>query len=1091
MKKYFIIHVVASALVVLAFLGSNIFISKKVSADSINNTDFVTTWDTNYASTGALKTTITIPTYSGYSYSYRVDWNNDGDFSDTGETATNTGSVTHDYGVGNAGVKTIRIRGTFPAIYFNNTGDKAKLLSVDQWGNNVWSTMYKAFYGCFRLNIKASDTPNLSNVTNLSYMFAGAINLSSENWSWSTSNVGNMSYMFAGAYNFNQDISSWNTGNVTDMSYMFAGASAFNANIGSWNTSNVGNMIGMFGTVEYWLQVGSYGSALSFNQDISSWNTANVGDMSKMFYGARSFNQNIGSWNTSKVVNMAHMFDGASSFNQDISYKSSVGAWDVQNVLNMSYMFADATSFNKNIGNWNTYKVTDKSYMFHDAIAFNQDLPHSSVNVTNLSHMFEGATSFNQYIGNWDTSFVTDMSYMFAGATSFNQDIDTTLIQGSTGYWYMWSVTNMAHMFDGATSFNQDISHWNTTKVTDMSYMFADATYFNQNIFPWPTNSVTNMSYMFHDAKYFNGDISYWHTSSVTNMSHMFQGATSFNQDISFKPDNPNGYGLEWTVSAVTDMSYMFAGASAFNANIGSWDTSVVTNMSSMFAGATSFNQDISYKSSGGYWNTSKVTDMSSMFISATSFNQNIGNWNTSAVTNMSSMFAGATSFNQDISYKSSGGYWNTSNVTNMTGMFGLGYGVFGASSFNQNIGNWNTSAVTAMPGMFTGAMSFNQNIGNWLVGSLLDASNMLKCVKLSTPNYDALLKGWDDQSLKLGVVFSGGDSIYDTSTSNRAHMISSDLWTITDKEVNCMVSCDGNTAPTTPSVSVSTTTVFAGGEVEFVFSSTDIDDDNIIYQIDWGDGAGYVTVTSPQYKTWSDAGEKAINVIALDDCSSSSPATINIDVKALPSLDDPNFTYQTNNLNCSSVGLTWDNNEADYYGVYQVFDDNSSLLVSAEYLQATSFLVQGLSPNTSYSYALKYSTITGQSNYSNSVNITTPACLDYCALAPTTQRIIFPDENEPICLKGEASEVSTTTSTYNWSCTDGNVPHECSILRSYCELDGIRIPPGTSRIFYSSRIAKECGLGGQISCSEEGVMSGESSTYKYRSCVTPKPSEF
>ena len=41
---------------------------------------------------------------------------------------------------------------------------------------------------------------------------------------------------------FNQDISSWDVSSVTSMEGMFAGATSFNQNISSWDVSNVTNM---------------------------------------------------------------------------------------------------------------------------------------------------------------------------------------------------------------------------------------------------------------------------------------------------------------------------------------------------------------------------------------------------------------------------------------------------------------------------------------------------------------------------------------------------------------------------------------------------------------------------------------------------------------------------------------------------------------------------------------------------------------------------------------------------------------------------------------------------------------------------------
>uniref|UniRef100_UPI00191C8106 BspA family leucine-rich repeat surface protein n=1 Tax=Campylobacter vicugnae TaxID=1660076 RepID=UPI00191C8106 len=45
---------------------------------------------------------------------------------------------------------------------------------------------------------------------------------------WDVSSVTKMLGMFAGAKNFNQDISSWNVSNVTNMNSMFYGANNFN-----------------------------------------------------------------------------------------------------------------------------------------------------------------------------------------------------------------------------------------------------------------------------------------------------------------------------------------------------------------------------------------------------------------------------------------------------------------------------------------------------------------------------------------------------------------------------------------------------------------------------------------------------------------------------------------------------------------------------------------------------------------------------------------------------------------------------------------------------------------------------------------------
>ncbi|MCK5814802.1 MAG: PKD domain-containing protein, partial [Flavobacteriaceae bacterium] len=111
--------------------------------------EFITTWETTTANES-----ITIPINPNYAYNYTVDW---GD----GSTATNEDSnATHSYAA--AGDHTIKITGRFPAIYFNNTGDKKKIKEINQWGRNNWKSMDFAFYGCSKLQGVATDTPDLS-----------------------------------------------------------------------------------------------------------------------------------------------------------------------------------------------------------------------------------------------------------------------------------------------------------------------------------------------------------------------------------------------------------------------------------------------------------------------------------------------------------------------------------------------------------------------------------------------------------------------------------------------------------------------------------------------------------------------------------------------------------------------------------------------------------------------------------------------------------------------------------------------------------------------------------------------------------------
>ena len=113
---------------------------------------------------------------------------------------------------------------------------------------------------------------------------------------WDVSNVTDMSYMFAHAVAFNQDISDWDVSNVTDMHSMFCGATEFNQDISNWDVSSVTNMTSMFN------------QDVAFNQDISKWDVSNVINMNCMFRMATSFNQDLSKWNLSSVKNKEGMF---------------------------------------------------------------------------------------------------------------------------------------------------------------------------------------------------------------------------------------------------------------------------------------------------------------------------------------------------------------------------------------------------------------------------------------------------------------------------------------------------------------------------------------------------------------------------------------------------------------------------------------------------------------------------------------------------------------------------------------------------------------------------------------------------------------
>ncbi|HKL02173.1 MAG TPA: BspA family leucine-rich repeat surface protein, partial [Cryomorphaceae bacterium] len=246
--------------------------------------EFITTWQVSGSDL-----TIQIPTDQfDFTYDYTVD------FGDGTVLNNQTENASHTYA--SAGTYTVLISGTFPK--FNGSGlfDNEELITVEQWGDNQWASMEGAFEDCFNLTINASDSPDLSNVTDMSFMFASADLVNPTTISnWDVSNVTKMEGVFANADSFNQPLDNWDVSNVTHMENMFFGTNAFNQPLNDWDVSSVTSMFRMFA------------NSLAFNQPLTNWNVSNVTDMGEMFKQS-NFNQPLGDWNTSSVTTMREMF---------------------------------------------------------------------------------------------------------------------------------------------------------------------------------------------------------------------------------------------------------------------------------------------------------------------------------------------------------------------------------------------------------------------------------------------------------------------------------------------------------------------------------------------------------------------------------------------------------------------------------------------------------------------------------------------------------------------------------------------------------------------------------------------------------------
>ena len=543
---------------------------------------FITTWETTTDNES-----ITIPTF-GSGYNYIIDWG-DG----TLESGL-TGDATHTYT--NSGTFTIKISGDFPAIYFNNTGDKDKIKSIEQWGAIAWGSFENAFWGCTDLVNVAIDTPNLLGVTTMNNMFrvCNEIGFNGKgNWLWDTQFVTEMNGTFYNSDKFHGDISLWNVSNVEQMHGMFA-------------FSNV------------------------FNIDISNWNVGKVWRMSDMFWGATNFNQNLNSWDVSEVTTMRNLFRNATSFNQNLA------DWDIIKVTSMEDMFTNITlsltNYDATLIGWNTLGTGET--------AIPQDIVFSGGNSMYCNAYSNRLDLMDNY--NW-TITDGDADVLCNPKNALVTTWETTTNNESIGFPTINSVYDITVDWgDGTIQ-----SYASTDPVPEVNHSYAVPGVYTVRV----EGILNKLFYHLNPLRLKIRSIEQWGNIRWNQLENTFRGCEFLELNATDIPDLSNVDNIEglfascfqigqnnatnwnWDTSGVGSMSELFLSATNFNQDISGWDVSNVMRMESMFKDAQSFNQNIST------WNTSDATHMDNMFDGATAFDQNLGSWDVGNIVDMSNMF--------------------------------------------------------------------------------------------------------------------------------------------------------------------------------------------------------------------------------------------------------------------------------------------------------------------------------------------------------------------------------------------------------------------------------------------------------------------
>ena len=498
-----------------------------------------------------------------------------------------------------------------------------------------------------------------------------------------------------------------NTSEVTDMSYMFAGCEKLTSvDVSHFNTSKVIYMGRMFDLCTRLTSL-----------DLSSFNTSHVAEMRSMFSNCSNLRTiYVGSgWSTAAVMYSTEMF-----WNCICLVGGQGTTWNSSNPTDKTYAHIDGGTSNPGYftdGNGpRPYACYTSS---NTTLTFYYDNQRSSRTGTtyDLNTGYGVPLWYNDEITGDVTKVVFDPS--FAGArptTTYAWFFDMNYLQSITGMEYLNTseVTNMMGMFLNCINLTSlDLSHFNTSKVTDMEMMFGacwglaslDLSSFN-------TSRVTDMTKMFtncYNLNYIRVG-SGWSTAAVTNSTDMFFNCTSL----------VGGQGTAYN-SSHTDAAYAHLDGGTSNpgyftdkepyAVFTSSNTTLTFYYDNQRSSRTGTTYDLNTGVNDTGWDTDGTKSNVTIVVFDPSFADarptttynwfyymanlqsitGMSNLNTSEVTNMAFMFYGCNQLTSiDLSH------FNTSQVTDMSVMF---YGCIGLTSLD--LGSFNTSKVTDMSYMF------------------------------------------------------------------------------------------------------------------------------------------------------------------------------------------------------------------------------------------------------------------------------------------------------------------------------------------------------------------------------------------------------
>ena len=574
---------------------------------------------------------------------YDVDW---------GDGNTDTGVVdtqTHTYA--SPGTYDVKVTATTGRISFNNSGDALKLLDIKNWGTCQWTTMSTAFRGCTSLtSVTATDAPNLSNVTDLTFMF----------WKCRLSNA---------------DFSNWDVSNITNTSLMFSSDGANGTiNLSNWDVSNVTTMYAMF-----------YDCITLQITGIENWNTNSLVNIQQMFKSTSLLDVSFANWNINSITNLSGFLSGSLASQPVLSttnYDATLISWAAQtpqsnrnvsfggsqysyeaaaakNILINTYGWTitdggqvaspefalkwETTTPNEDIeigigsgtfdyvidwgdGTVETYNTdANISHTYANAgdhiTKISGDFPHINMGDAGISATFKNKL---YEILNWGDIAWESLEAAFASCSNldFYDSIDSPNLQNCTSLFRTFQLCTTLGNLNGG---NVDLSNWNVSNVTSIGeFIISYNRNLNVDLSGWVINA--NVAFGRLVSRCLELNVTNWDVSNVTNFSNMLNESNNLKEIA----------GLDtWNVSNGVNFTSMFRRVYDLTSlgDLTSWQFAPNANLNAMFF-ANVVDNDLDQTSRNSILNldVSNAINMNSMFSYTNTSWLNLSNWDVSGV---------------------------------------------------------------------------------------------------------------------------------------------------------------------------------------------------------------------------------------------------------------------------------------------------------------------------------------------------------------------------------------------------------------------------------------------------------------------------